>query len=378
MKNFKKFGLVFLILGIIFATSFFIKSNKKDITKYKTTQLNKVTIETKIVATGKVVPEDEVEIKPQIPGIIDKILVKEGDKVKAGDLLVKIKVVPDEQALNGAEGRVKNAKFVLENSETEFLRNKKLFSKGIISEQEYNNIELQYNQAQQNLKNSENDLQIIKLGSSDGSSVTNTNVRATVTGTILEIPVKKGDQVIQANTFNPGTTIATIADLNVMIFEGKVDEGEVSKLKKEMDLKVNLAAIENKTYPAKLKFIAPKGIEEAGAVQFKIEGEVFLDDEYIVRAGYSANATIITAKKENVNALSEAVIQYDLETKLPYVEIEVGDQQFERKDIKLGLADGINVEVVSGVSKDDKIKIWDLTKPNKIKGWEKYNTIKLS
>ena len=205
------------------------------------------------------------------------------------------------------------------------------------------------------LKNSENDLQIIKLGSSDGSSVTNTNVRATVTGTILEIPVKKGDQVIQANTFNPGTTIATIADLNVMIFEGKVDEGEVSKLKKEMDLKVNLAAIENKTYPAKLKFIAPKGIEEAGAVQFKIEGEVFLDDEYIVRAGYSANATIITAKKENVNALSEAVIQYDLETKLPYVEIEVGDQQFERKDIKLGLADGINVEVVSGVYKDDKV-----------------------
>ena len=133
MKNFKKFGLVFLILGIIFATSFFIKSNKKDITKYKTTQLNKVTIETKIVATGKVVPEDEVEIKPQIPGIIDKILVKEGDKVKAGDLLVKIKVVPDEQALNGAEGRVKNAKFVLENSETEFLRNKKLFSKGTVS-----------------------------------------------------------------------------------------------------------------------------------------------------------------------------------------------------------------------------------------------------
>ena len=131
------------------------------------------------------------------------------------------------------------------------------------------------------LKNSENDLQIIKLGSSDGSSVTNTNVRATVTGTILEIPIKKGDQVIQANTFNPGTTIATIADLNVMIFEGKVDEGEVSKLKKEMDLKVNLAAIENKTYPAKLKFIAPKGVEEAGAVQFKIEGEVFLDDEYI-------------------------------------------------------------------------------------------------
>jgi HlyD family secretion protein len=371
MKNIKKFGLVFLILGVIFATSFFIKSNKKDVTVYKTTLLKTATIETKIVATGKVIPEDEVEIKPQIPGIIDKILVKEGDKVNAGDLLVKIKVVPDEQALNGAEGRVKSAKIVLENAETEFLRNKKLFSKGIISEQEYNSVELQYNQAQQNLKNSKNDLQIIKLGSSEGSSVTNTNVRATVTGTILEIPVKKGDQVIQANTFNPGTTIATIADLNIMIFEGKVDEGEVSKLKKGMNLEVNLAAIENKIYPAKLKFIAPRGIEEAGAVQFKIEGEVFLDDEYIVRAGYSANATIITAKRENVNTLSESVIQYDLETKNPYVEIEVGNQNFEIKDIKLGLSDGINVEVISGITKKDKVKIWSITKPNKIKGWGK-------
>ena len=367
MKNNKKFGLIFLIFGIVFAATFFIKSNKKDITVYETTQLKKTTIETKIVATGKVIPEDEVEIKPQIPGIIDKILVKEGDKVNAGDLLVKIKVVPDEQALNGAEGRVKNAKIILENAKTEYLRNKKLFSKGIISEQEYNSIELQFNQAQQNLKNSESDLQIIKLGSSEGSSVTNTNVRATVTGTILEIPVKKGDQVIQANTFNPGTTIATIADLNVMIFEGKVDEGEVGKLKKEMELEINLAAIENKIYPAKLKFIAPKGIEEAGAVQFKIEAMVFIDDEYIVRAGYSANAIITTAKKENVDALSESVIQYDLKTKQPYVEIEFANQQFQRKDIELGLADGINVEVISGISKEDKIKIWDITKPNKIK-----------
>ena len=218
MKNVKKFGLVFIIFGVIFSTVFFIKSNKKDLIIYETTQLIKTSIETKIVATGKVIPEDEVEIKPQIAGIVDKILVQEGDKVKAGDLLLKIKVVPDEQALNNAEGRVENAKIVLENTEIEFLRNKKLFTKGIISEQEFNRIELEYSQAQQNLKNLESDLQIIKLGSSDGSSVTNTNVRATVTGTILEIPVKKGDQVIQANTFNPGTTIATIADLNVMIF----------------------------------------------------------------------------------------------------------------------------------------------------------------
>ena len=367
----KKIGIGLLALGIIFATSFFIKSNKKDVTIYETTQLKKATIQTKIVATGKVIPEDEVEIKPQIAGIIDKILVKEGDQVMAGDLLVKIKVVPNEQTLNSAEGRVKSAKIVLANSETEFIRSKKLFSKGIISEQEYNSIELQYNQSQQNLKNAESDLQIIKLGSSDGSSVTNTNVRATVTGTVLEIPVKKGDQVIQANTFNPGTTIATIADLNVMIFEGKEDEGEVSKLKKDMNLEVNLAAIENKIYQARLKFIAPKGVEEGGAVQFKIEAEVVIDNEFFVRAGYSANASIITAKRENVNVLSEAVIQYNKETKMPFVEIETGDQEFEIREVELGLADGINVEVVSGISENEKVKVWSITKPNKINKWGK-------
>ena len=365
MKNYKKIALILLIIGIVFATTFFITSNNKALVPFETTKMIKATIENKIVATGKVVPEDEVEIKPQIAGIIDKILVKEGDKVKAGDLLVKIKVVPNEQTLNSAEGRVKSSKIILSNSEIEFKRNKTLFLKEIISEQEYNNIELQYNQSLQNLKNAESDLQIIKLGSSDGSSVTNTNVRATITGTILEIPVKKGDQVIQANTFNQGTTIATIADLNIMIFEGKVDEGEVSKLKQEMDMIINLAAIEDKNYPAKLKFIAPKGIEESGAVQFKIEADVYLDDEYFVRAGYSANASIITAQRKEVDALNEAVIQYDLETKKPYVEIEIGNQEFERREIVLGLADGINVEIISGLKKDEKVKIWSITQPNK-------------
>ena len=365
MKNYKKIAIILLIIGIVFATTFFITSNNKALVPFETTMMMKATIENKIVATGKVVPEDEVEIKPQIAGIIDKIIVKEGDKVKAGDLLVKIKVVPNEQTLNSAEGRVKSSRIILTNSEIEFKRNKSLFLKEIISEQEYNNIELQYNQSLQNLKNAESDLQIIKLGSSDGSSVTNTNVRATITGTILEIPVKKGDQVIQANTFNQGTTIATIADLNIMIFEGKVDEGEVSKLKQEMDMIINLAAIEEKNYPAKLKFIAPKGVEESGAVQFKIEADVYLDDEYFVRAGYSANASIITAQRKEVDALNEAVIQYDLETKKPYVEIEVGDQEFERREIVLGLADGINVEIISGLKKDEKVKIWSITQPKK-------------
>jgi HlyD family secretion protein len=365
MKHSKKIGLGLLFLGIIFASAFFIKSNSKPLVEYETTTLTIATIENKIVATGKVIPEDEVEIKPQIAGIIEKILVKEGDEVKAGDLLAQIKVVPNEQSLNNAQGRVKNSEFMLTNSKAEFHRHKTLFDKGIISQQEFNSIELQYNQALQDLENAKSDLQIIKIGSAGGSGIANTNIRATVTGTVLEIPVKKGDQVIQANTFNAGTTIATIADLNIMIFEGKVDEAEVGKLSQDMSLIVTLAAIEGKEYTAKLKFIAPKGIEEGGAVQFKIEGEVYLDDEYFIRAGYSANASIVTERRDSVLAISEALLQYDLKTKEPYIEIEIGEQEFEKREIELGLSDGINAEILSGVTKEDKIKIWNKTEPEK-------------
>ena len=364
----KKIGIALLFFGIVYASAFFIKSNSKALVDYETTTLTVATIENKIVATGKVIPKDEVEIKPQITGIIETILVKEGEQVKAGDLLAIIKVVPNEQSLNNAQGRVKNSEYILTNMQSEFDRNKTLFSKGIISEQEYDNIELKYNQSVQDLKNAKSDYQIIKLGSAGGSSIANTNIRATVTGTVLEIPVKKGDQVIQANTFNAGTTIATIADLNIMIFEGKVDEAEVGKLKQDMPLIVTLAAIEDKEYKANLKFIAPKGIEEAGAVQFKIEGEVYLDNEYFVRAGYSANASIVTQRRDSILAISEALLQYDLKTKEPYIEVEIGEQEFERRELTLGLSDGINAEIISGVTKEDKIKIWNETEPKKKSG----------
>lgn len=370
MKYKNKIWIGGLIIGIIFATSFFIRSNKKGLINYETSTPLVTNIENKIVATGKVIPKDEVEIKPQITGIIQEILVKEGDEVSAGDLLAQIKVVPNEQSLNNAQNRVKNSELVLKNVKAEFTRNQNLFSKGIISQQEFNTIELQYNQARQDLKNARSDLQIIKLGSARGSSMANTSIRSTVTGTVLEIPVKKGDQVIQANTFNAGTTIATIADLNIMIFEGKVDESEVGKLNENMDLIVTLAAIEDKEYNAKLKFIAPKGKEEAGTVQFKIEGEVYLDDEYIIRAGYSANASIITEKEDSVLAISEALLQYDLTTKEPYVEVKISEQEFEKRNVHLGLSDGIYVEIISGVTEEDNIKIWNQTEPEK-RGYQK-------
>ena len=365
MKYLKYFGIAAIILGFLFSMAYYIQTNSRSAITFETTTLSKQTIEEKIVATGSVVPEDEVNIVPQISGIIDEIFVEEGDEVVAGDLLAKIKVVPNEQALNSAEGRVKTSKIVLNNSTKEYNRNKKLFEKGVISEQDFNSIELRYNQDQQNLENALSDLQIIRLGSVGGSALTNTNVRSTVSGTILQIPVKEGDQAIEANTFNPGTTIATVADLNKMIFEGRVDEGEVGNLEIGMDLKISLGAIEDKEYDAKLTLIAPKGIEVAGAIQFKIEGDVFLDDEYVVRAGYSANATIITNVKKDILSVNESLLQFDNTTKKAYVEIQLSGQKFERRDIELGISDGVYAEVLGGITDKDNVKIWNKTEPLK-------------
>ena len=368
MKILKYIGISVLIAGSLFAAAFFVKTNNKSAITFETEKMFKTSIEKKTVVTGKVIPEDEVEITPQIQGIIDGIYVEEGDQVNNGDLLAKIKVVPNEQNLNSAEGRLANSRIILKNAKIEYERNKSLFKNGIISKQQFDNVELNYNQAKLDVSNSKSDLQIIRLGSKGGSASANTNIRATVAGTVLEIPVEKGDQVIASNSFNAGTTVATIADLNKMIFEGKVDEAEVGKLVIGMPLEVNLGAVEDKSLKAKLKFIAPKGNEEQGAVQFKIEADLFLNDSIFVRAGYSANASLVLERKDSVMAISESLLQFDSKTEEPYVEIEVGDQKFERKDIKIGISDGVNVEIITGISEEDKIKVWNKTEPLKKDG----------
>ncbi|WP_149304632.1 efflux RND transporter periplasmic adaptor subunit [Pareuzebyella sediminis] len=366
MNKIVKYILIgLLVLGALWAAVFFIKSNSKEAVTYETQKPFISSIEKKTVATGTVVPEDEIDIKPQISGIIDKIYLEEGQKVASGDLIATIKVVPNEQALNQASGRVKNAELALNNTKIEYDRNKTLFDKGVISSQDFNALQLQYDQAQQELANAKADYQIIRRGSAGGSTSANTNIRATVTGTILEIPVEEGDQVIQSNNFNDGTTIATIADLGKMIFEGKVDEGEVAKLEVGTPLKISLGAVEGKELDAKLRFIAPKGIEETGAVQFKIEGDVEVSEDIFIRAGYSANASLVLEKKDDILVIPEALLQFDNKTDKPYVEVATGDQQFERKDVEIGISDGVNVEIVSGLTEADEVKVWNKTEPIK-------------
>ena len=364
--KFKNIGIILLILGFLFAIAYFVRTNSKSAIEYETTNPFISSIELTSVVTGKVIPEDEVEIKPQLNGIIEKILVEEGDTVQNGQLIAVIKVVPDERSVYGAQAQVTSSKLNLENGEKQLNRAKELFAKQIISQQEFEDAELRYNSAKENLKAAENDLEIIRNGSVAGSSTANTNIRATLSGTILEIPVEVGDQVIAANNFNAGTSVAIIADLSQMIFEGKVDEAEVGNLTNGMKIIVSMAAIPNKEFDAMLKFVAPKGTEEGGAVQFKIEAELALDDDTFVRAGYSANGALVVNSKTDIMVIPEAVLQFDRKTQQPYVEIEISDQNFERREIETGLSDGIKVEVLSGVEMTDNIKIWNKTEPLKI------------
>lgn len=365
MKILKYIGIALLVFGALFAAAFFIKTNNKSAIVYDTQTVITTSIERKTVVTGKVIPEDEVEIKPQIQGIIEALFVEEGDLVNTGDLLAKIKVVPNEQNLNSAEGRLANSRIVLKNAEVELNRNKDLYEKGIISKQNFDNVQLRFNQSKQDVSNAVSDLQIIRSGSKGGAASANTNIRATVPGTVLEIPVEEGFQVIASNSFNAGTTIATIADLNKMIFEGKVDEAEVGKLRVGMPLEVNLGAIEDQALEAQLKFIAPKGNEEQGAVQFIIEADLFLNDSIFVRAGYSANASLVLERKDSIMAIPEALLQFDRETEEPYVEVQTEDQKFDRRDVEIGISDGVNVEIISGLTKEDQIKVWNKTEPIK-------------
>ncbi|SFC87540.1 efflux RND transporter periplasmic adaptor subunit [Algibacter pectinivorans] len=347
------------LIALVWVLKYFKDANSKDVVDYKVEEPFYSSINTKAVATGKLNPEEEIELKPQISGIVDKVLVEEGDIVKKGELIATIRVVPNEQNLVSAKSRISTAKLSYNNAKVLFERNRTLFDKGVIAQQDFENSELSFYQAKESLNQAQNDYQIIKRGSISGGNSANTNIIAQIPGTILEIPVREGDQVIESNNFNAGTTIATIADMSLMIFEGKLDESEVGKIQEGKEVKVILGAIRDKEFPAKLTFVAPKGIEENGAVQFTIKADVTIDSTTNIRAGYSANAEIDIEARDSVLVIREALLQYNRLTEKPFVEILNGDNKFDKKDVELGLSDGINVEITEGISEGDKIKVWN-------------------
>ena len=352
--------LLFIVVAFGGSMYYLYQKNSQDPIVYETEKPSKMTIIKKAVATGSILPLEEVLIKPNISGVIEEIYVEGGDNVKSGDLIAKIKVVPNLNALNDAKNAIDETKIALDDQQRNYLRQKNLFAKGVISQVDLERAQVSYDQAKQAYAAANKRYDIVKTGTTRGfGNAANTLIRSTVSGMVLEVPVEVGNQVIESNNFNEGTTIAAIADVDKMIFEGKVDESEVGKITEDLPLEITVGAIENKVFDAVLDYIAPKGNEENGAIQFEIKGTLNKQDSVFIRAGLSANASIILARADSVLAVKEALVQYDSETKEPYVEIATGEQQFERRDVELGISDGIFVELKSGVGPEDLIKVWN-------------------
>ncbi|MBN2347531.1 MAG: efflux RND transporter periplasmic adaptor subunit [Bacteroidales bacterium] len=358
MKKVFRIVLLIIVFGLFGSTGFYLyKKSKKPpvIYEIKTPFISSVVKKT--IATGSVVPRREIEIKPRVSGIIEELYIEPGDQVKSGDLIAKVKIIPDMERLNSAESRLKRAQINFEEVKIEYDRQKKVFEEGVISQADFQSYRLQYRTAVEELDAAENNLQLIKEGVTKRSGeITNTLIRSTIQGMVLDVPVEKGNSVIEANTFNAGTTIATVADMGEMIFEGKVDETEVGKIKTGMALILSIGAIENETFDANLEYIAPKGVEENGAIQFEIKADVKLKNDFFIRAGYSANADIVLERKDSVMVIPESLLKFEKENDSAYVEVETNPQVFEKRYIEIGLSDGINIEVISGLTGEDKLK----------------------
>jgi len=357
MKKVLKIVVGVIILVIFAGTIVYLyrKSQAKPVV-FETTTATTTNIIKKTVATGKVVPRKEIEIKPQISGIISELYVEAGQKVKVGDMIAKVRIIPNMISLNEAESRLNRAKISLDDARTNYDRQKTLYESRVIAQAELQNYEVALKTARQDVDAAENNLQLIREGiTKTAGSVSNTIIRSTITGMVLTVPVEIGNSVIESNTFNDGTTIATIADMGEMIFKGKVDESEVGKLHETMELILTVGAIDTEQFVAQLEHISPKGVEENGAIQFEIRAAVSLKDNLFIRAGYSANADIVLERRDSVLAVQESLVKYEGDS--AWVEVETGPQTFEKRIIKTGLSDGVSVEVLEGVTKTDKIKI---------------------
>jgi len=352
--------LLFIVIAFSAAMYYLYQKNAEDPVIYEVEQPETRTIIKKTVATGSILPLEEVLIKPNISGVIDEVFVEGGDYVESGDLLVRIKVVPNLNALNDARNAINAAKITLNDQNRNYERQLSIFEKGVISKADLERAEVAYDQAKQSYQAANKRFDIVNTGTTSGfKNAANTLIRSTVSGMVLEVPVEVGNQVIESNNFNEGTTIAAIADVEKMIFEGKVDESEVGKIKEDLPLEITVGAIEDQVFDAVLDYIAPKGKDENGAIQFEIKGTLTKQDTTFIRAGLSANASIILARADSVLAIKEALVQFDEDTKNPFIELQTGEQEFTRKDVELGITDGIWIEVTSGVIKNDKIKVWN-------------------
>lgn len=355
MKKFFVRLTIFLVAIIFIWTAFFLygKSQEKPVI-YTSDAAFKTTLVKKTVAVGKVIPRREVEIKSQVSGVVEKLYVVAGQSVKKGDMIAKITLAPNMIQLNQAESQLEQARLNLENIKTEYERQKKLYEQKLISASEFNKQTLQFYLYRESVAAAENNVLLLKQGETKKSDKVSNIIPATVTGMVLDLPFKEGAFVVETSSFGSGTSIATLADMQDMIFEGLVDESEVGKIHAGMELILNVGALEGEPFTAILEYISPKGITDQGTIKFQIRAAVKLNDKLFLRANYSANADIVLEKRENVVAINERNLI--IEDKNHFVEVEKAPQQYEKRTVKTGLSDGINIEITEGLIDGEKIK----------------------
>ena len=356
MKKVFKYIVVALIAAVLVGTLVFLyKNSQPKEVRYQELTASKQDISRTTVLTGKIVPRNEVNIKPQINGIIAEIYKEAGQMVQQGEVIARLTVIPDMNSLSAAQSRVRLSEINLKQAKTNFEREKALYEKNLISAEEYEKVEQQLNQAQEEYAASQESLEVIRDGvSSKNATSSSTLIRSTITGLILDIPVKVGNSVIQANTLNDGTTVATVANMNDLIFEGQIDETEVGSLYEGMPLSITIGALRDYTFDANLEYISPKAVESNGANQFKVKAAVKVDSEHTIRSGYSANAQIELEKRDNVLSVPESALEFEGED--AYVYTRAQDGTYQKTKITTGLSDGVNIEVKDGLSEGDTVR----------------------
>lgn len=310
------------------------------------------------VLTGKIEPRNEVNIKPQISGIITELMKEAGQTVQAGEVIAKVKVIPDMGQLSSAQSRLRLAEINLKQARTDYEREKVLYDKGLVSADEYDKIHQAYNQAREERSAAQDNLEVVRDGvSSSNANASSTLVRSTVTGVILDIPVKVGNSVILSNTFNDGTTIATVANMNDLIFRGNVDETEVGQVNVGMPMTITVGALQDLKFNARLEYISPKAVEANGANQFEIKAAVQVPEKTGVRSGYSANAQIVLAEALHVLTVPESAIHFEGNNTYVYLVQGKGkNKTYQRRDVKVGLSDGVNIQIKSGLTTNDRVR----------------------
>ena len=354
----KKFGkiLIFALIALVFLGTFFylFKRSQPQEIQYQELSPAMGDISRSTVVTGKIQPRDEVNVKPQISGIVAEVYKEAGQMVQQNEVIAKLKVIPDMGQLSSAQSRVRLSEVNLKQARTNYDREKALFDKQLVSPEEFEKVQQALRQAEEEHAIAKETLEIVRDGvSSANKSGSTTLVRSTISGLILDVPVKVGNSVINSNTFNDGTTIATVANMNDLIFDGNIDETEVGRLHIGLPVRISVGALQDFSFDAALEYISPKATESGGANLFEIKASVSVPDSVTIRSGYSANAEIVLQQVKNVLTIPESAIQYDGDK--TYVFVKEVDE-YVRRDVQTGLSDGVNIEIKSGLEMGQTVR----------------------